>query len=327
MKIIDEDIKNGNFKKCYLLYGKEAYLKKQYRDKLLHAMVAQGDTMNFSSYEGKDVNPAELIDLAETLPFFAERRVILVQESGFFKKSNEAIAGYLNEINQSTCFIFVETEADKRTKAFKAANKAGVAVEFGEQKEALLERWILGRITKGHKKITKETMQVFLNRTGADMGTIDSELVKLLCYTMDKEVVETADVEAIVTERTENKIFEMVDAISAHNQKRALEFYYGLLALKEAPMRILYLITRQFRLLAEVKELSQKGYASRDIAAKAKVPEFAVRKYLQQSKGFSGELLLEAMEEGAAAEEAVKGGRLGDKYAVELIIIRYSKKT
>lgn len=326
MKTIDEDIKNGQFKQCYLLYGEEAYLKRQYRDKLVHAMVAKGDTMNFSSYGGKNVNPAELVDLAETLPFFAERRVILVQDSGFFKKSCDILADYLNGINGSTCFVFVETEVDKRTKAYKAAKKAGAAIEFGAQKEALLTRWALGRILKEHKKITKETMRLFLDRTGSDMGNIDHELEKLLCYTLDKEIIEAEDVEAVVTERLENKIFEMVDAISGQNQKKALDLYYDLLALKEAPMRILYLITRQFRILAEVKELAAKGCGSMDIAAKAGVPEFAVRKYIQQAKGFSGEMLLKALKDGAGSEEAVKSGRLNDKIAVELFIVNHSRK-
>ena len=326
MKTIEEDIKNGQFKTCYLLYGEEAYLKKQYRDKLVHAMAAEGDTMNVSSYSGRDVNPAELIDLAETLPFFSERRVILVQESGFFKKSCDILADYLSGVPASTSFIFVEAEVDKRTKAYKAAKKAGAAVEFGVQKEALLTRWVLGRILKEHKKITKETMRIFLDRTGADMGNIDRELEKLLCYTLEKEVIETADVEAVVTERLENKIFEMVDAISACNQKKALALYYDLLALKEAPMRILYLIARQFRILAEVKELAAKGYGSAEIAGKVGVPEFAARKYLQQAKGISRENLLKALKEGAALEEAVKLGKMGDKISVEILIVSYSHK-
>lgn len=86
MKNIDEDIKRGQFAQVYLLYGEEAYLKKQYKDKLKHAMVPEGDTMNFSAFEGKSINPKEIIDLAETLPFFADRRVILIENSGFFQK-------------------------------------------------------------------------------------------------------------------------------------------------------------------------------------------------------------------------------------------------
>ena len=84
MRTIDEDIKTGQFKQIYLLYGNEAYLKKQYKDKLKKAMADAEDTMNFSAFEGKDINVKEVIDLAETLPFFAERRVILIENSGFF---------------------------------------------------------------------------------------------------------------------------------------------------------------------------------------------------------------------------------------------------
>ena len=65
MKTIDEDIKTGNFKQIYLLYGEEGYLKRQYRDKLRAALVAADDTMNVTAYEGKDINPREVIDLAE----------------------------------------------------------------------------------------------------------------------------------------------------------------------------------------------------------------------------------------------------------------------
>ncbi|MCI8635160.1 MAG: DNA polymerase III subunit delta [Eubacterium sp.] len=327
MKTIDEDIKNGSFKHCYLLCGEEAYLKKQYRDKLVHAMTVRGDTMNFSSYEGKDINSSELIDMAKTLPFFAERRVILVQDSGFFKKSCDPLCDYLNEINESTCLIFVETEIDKRTKTYKAVKKNGAVIEFGVQKEAVLIRWILSRISKEGKKITKETMQLFLERTGTDMSHIDRELEKLLCYTLEREVIEALDVETIVTGRLENKIFEMTDAISSHNRKKALELYYDLLSLKEPPMRILYLIIRQLRILAEVKELVSKGCAGSDLAAKVGVPEFAVRKYIKQAKGFSNEMLLNALKAGAGAEEAVKTGRLNDKIAVELCIVSCSSKT
>jgi DNA polymerase-3 subunit delta len=69
----------------YLLYGEEDYLKKQYKEKLRSAMLSPDDTMNFAYYEGKGINVKEVIDLAETLPFFAERRLIIMEDTGFFK--------------------------------------------------------------------------------------------------------------------------------------------------------------------------------------------------------------------------------------------------
>ena len=324
MKTIDNDIKMGQLKNVYLLYGTEDYLKRQYRDKLKHALVDPDDTMNFSAYEGKDINPKELIDLSETLPFFKEKRMILVENSGFFKNSCDDLAEYMSQVPESTCFVFVEEEVDKRSKLFKAASRAGSAVEFETPKEDMLVRWILGRIQREGKKITQSVMQLFLSKTGSDMENIDKELEKLICYTLDKTEIAAADVEAICTGQTENKIFEMIDAISAKNQKKALDLYYDLLALKEAPMRILFLIARQFQNLLLIKSMSAKGYPAVSIAKTAGMPSFAVQKNLRQAGAFKINQLKEAIEDCGQAEEDVKTGRMADQLAVELLIVKYS---
>ena len=324
MKTIDNDIKMGQLKNVYLLYGTEDYLKRQYRDKLKHALVEPDDTMNFSAYEGKDINPKELIDLSETLPFFKEKRMILVENSGFFKNSCDDLAEYMSQVPESTCFVFVEEEVDKRSKLFKAASRAGSAVEFETPKEDMLIRWILGRIQREGKKITQSVMQLFLSKTGSDMENIDKELEKLICYTLDKTEISAADVEAICTGQTENKIFEMIDAISAKNQKKALDLYYDLLALKEAPMRILFLIARQFQNLLLIKSMSAKGYPAVSIAKTAGMPSFAVQKNLRQAGAFKINQLKEAIEDCVQAEEDVKTGRMADQLAVELLIVKYS---
>ncbi|MCU6716314.1 DNA polymerase III subunit delta [Roseburia amylophila] len=324
MKTIDNDIKMGQLKNVYLLYGTEDYLKRQYRDKLKHALVEPDDTMNFSAYEGKDINPKELIDLSETLPFFKEKRMILVENSGFFKNSCDDLAEYMSQVPESTCFVFVEEEVDKRSKLFKAASRAGSAVEFETPKEDMLIRWILGRIQQEGKKITQSVMQLFLSKTGSDMENIDKELEKLICYTLDKTEISAADVEAICTGQTENKIFEMIDAISAKNQKKALDLYYDLLALKEAPMRILFLIARQFQNLLLIKSMSAKGYPAVSIAKTAGMPSFAVQKNLRQAGAFKINQLKEAIEDCGQAEEDVKTGRMADQLAVELLIVKYS---
>ena len=324
MKTIDNDIKMGQLKNVYLLYGTEDYLKRQYRDKLKHALVEPDDTMNFSAYEGKDIHPKELIDLSETLPFFKEKRMILVENSGFFKNSCDDLAEYMSQVPESTCFVFVEEEVDKRSKLFKAASRAGSAVEFETPKEDMLVRWILGRIQREGKKITQSVMQLFLSKTGSDMENIDKELEKLICYTLDKTEISAADVEAICTGQTENKIFEMIDAISAKNQKKALDLYYDLLALKEAPMRILFLIARQFQNLLLIKSMSAKGYPAVSIAKTAGMPSFAVQKNLRQAGAFKINQLKEAIEDCGQAEEDVKTGRMADQLAVELLIVKYS---
>jgi len=324
MKNIDEDIKKGSFRPVYLLYGEEDYLKKQYGKKLKQALSSEGDTMNTGIFEGKQINPEELIDLAETLPFFAEHRLILVENSGFFKSSCDKLADYMKQIAPAACFVFVEDEVDKRSKMYKAVKGAGRAVEFPRQKEDLLTRWILTRLKRENKKITQPVMQLFLETAGTDMENIDKELEKLFCYTLGRDVITEEDVKAVCVGQTDGRIFDMVNHIAEQRQKQALELYYDLLALKEPPMRILFLVARQFQNLLLAKELRSQGYDSRAISARLGIPEFAARKHLAQSGHFTPKQLKKAVSDCVQAEEDVKTGNMNDRMAVEVLIVRLS---
>lgn len=326
MKMLMEDIKKGQFKKVYLLTGEEVYLRNQYKKRLRNALLDPEDTMNAASFEGKGINPKEIIDLAETMPFFAERRVIMIENSGFTKNACPELAEYIPEIPDSTCLILTESEVDKRGKLYKNIKNVGRVVEFNRQDERTLARWVLGTLKKEGKNITEETMHMFLGRTGSDMENIEKELEKLLCYTMGRDVITTADVEAICTEQTENRIFDMVQAITERDQRKALDLYADLLAMKEPPMRILYLITRQFNQLLQLKSLSGQGLDKSELAKKAGVPPFALGKYQAQCRKFSTAQLRKAVEDCVETEEKVKTGQMGDQISVELLIIKYSSK-
>mgnify|MGYP002509556099 CR=1 FL=1 len=321
-----EDIKKGQFKNVYLLMGEEVYLRNQYRKKLKDALLDPEDTMNRAVFEGKGIQVREVIDLAETMPFFADRRVIELSDSGFAKNACSELADYIPEIPKSTCLILTESEVDKRGRVYKAVKKEGRVVEFKRQDDRTLARWVLGILNREERKITEETMQVFLQRTGSDMERIDRELEKLLCYTLGREVIETEDVEAVCTEQTENRIFDMIQAITEQNQRKALDLYADLLAMKEPPMRILYLITRQFHQLLQLKEMEGQGMERGEMAKAAGVPPFAVSKYMAQCRKFSKKQLRQAVEDCVDTEERVKTGQMGDQISVELLIVKYSKK-
>ncbi|MBQ8559899.1 MAG: DNA polymerase III subunit delta [Tyzzerella sp.] len=326
MKSLNEDLKTGQFNNVYLLYGEEAYLKKQYKDKLRNAMVAPDDTMNYAYYEGKGVNVKEIIDLAETLPFFAERRLIIMENTGFFKNATPELADYIKELPESTSMIFIESEVDKRGKLYKAVQNKGRVVELGRQDEATLLRWIAGSVKREGKQISESTVRHFLTKVGTDMENIQKELEKLFCYTMEKDMITVEDVETICTTQITNQIFDMVNAVADKQQRKALDYYYDLLALKEPPMRILFLLARQFKLLLEVKTLDKQGYARKEIASKTGLHPFVVGKYQEQAKVFSRKELRAIMEESAEIEESVKTGSLTDTLGVELFIMKYSAK-
>lgn len=325
MKQIDEDIRSGQFQKCYLLYGEEDYLKRQYRDKLLEALTQPGDTMNFSRYEGEGISVGELIDLAETMPFFAERRVILVTDSGLFKKSNDELADYLPQLQDTVCFLFVEREVDKRSRTYKAAVKAGTAVDFRMPDEKMIARWMGGRLKEAGKTISKEAWAEFLSRTNDSMENMDREMEKLLSYTAQRNHISLDDVQAICTQQVQTKIFDMISGVASRDLKKVMLLYQDLLAAKEPPMRILYLIVRQFRQLLVISELTRKRIDTSAIAKSLGIPDFAVRKNLGLCRNFTEQQIRQLLKDAAELEEQVKTGRMDERMAVELLMIRYAK--
>lgn len=326
MKSIIEDIKNHTYKPVYLLYGEEAYLKKQYKDKLRQALSAPDDTMNYSYYEGKDTNDKAVIDLAATMPFLAERRLIIMENTGYFKSTNEDMVAFMKEIPETTCMVFVEQVVDKRSRMFKAVKAAGRVVEMVRQNENNLKRWILGTLKRENMKLTEQTLNLFLQMTGDDMEHIEKELEKLICYCIGRDSITSADVESVCTVRVTNKIFDMINAIAEKRQEEALALYNDLLMLKEPPMRILFLIARQFNLLMQVKGMRAAGNNQQTIAEKTGLQGFIVGKYITQSGKFTHQMLREIVEACVEAEEAVKTGKMNDVMSVELLIIKYSSK-
>ena len=123
MQRINEDIKTGNFKQIYLLYGEERYLKNQYTTRLRKALCQEGDEMNTHFYQGKDFSVGEVIDLAETLPFLAERRVMFFKDTGLFKSGGEKLAEYLASPNDTTFFVFTESEVDMQNATARSVAK------------------------------------------------------------------------------------------------------------------------------------------------------------------------------------------------------------
>lgn len=325
MQRLLQDIKTAQFNHIYLLYGEEAYLRKQYRDRLKEAIIGN-DTMNYHYYEGKDITLSEIIDLAETMPFFAERRLIVMENSGLFKSGGEALAEYFGNPSETAYFIFVETEVDKRSKLYKTVAAKGYAAEFAVQDENTLKRWVLGMVKKEGKQISERTLLLFLEKAGNDMENIKAEAEKLFCYCMDRDVITEADVEAICAKQISGHIFDMVNAIADRKQRKALELYYELLTLKEPPMRIIFLIARQFNLLLQVKELSGKGYQGKTIGPKVGLPGFVAGKYVSQAARFQTAQLRRALESCVEAEEAVKTGRMNDTMSVELLIMQCSRE-
>ncbi|MDO4477860.1 MAG: DNA polymerase III subunit delta [Lachnospiraceae bacterium] len=321
MKHLKDNIATETFERSYLLYGPETYLRSIYARDLCNAILPKSDSMNRTLYEGKDIREGEIIDQAETMPMFAERRLLVIRDSGFFKSGAEKMASYMSEVPDYATLVFVENEVDKRSRLYKAVQKHGYVVEFTNRTEKELEKWAGGMMMRAGRQIRQDDMAYFLSRTGQDMGHIALEIDKLVAYTEGRDVITREDIEALTGREIENKIFDMVSAVAAGNGQKALALYADLLQLKEAPMRILILIGRQFKQMTEIAKMKKEGLGEGEMAKVIGMPPFAVKRLAGVVRTMPEKDLVALTERCLQAEEDVKNGRLPDRLSVELLLI------
>ena len=319
MKKLNQDLKEKKFERAYLLYGNEEYLIRSYADRLV-STIAGPDTLNLSYVSGRDLSLESLSDFTDALPFMAEKRVLVVKDSGIFKSGGDAFASWIRNLPETACVIFQESEADKRSKTYKALDETGYACRLDHPDEEMLGRWILSALKKRGLSITNAAYQKLLLYLGDDMENAANELEKLADYCMGTEGVTAADVDVIVTRKTEERIFELVESVSQKKRSTSMALYYDLLALKEPPTRILFLMERQFRQLYYVKQENAHRTPDRMIAEDLGVRPFVVQKLSGVARRYSEEELKEILEMLLDQEKAVKTGDLQPELAIELAI-------
>ena len=346
----NEALKSGDLRRVYLLCGEQAYLRLQNRDKLVKTLLGDGDAMNLSRYSGSDVSARELIEMAQTLPFFADRRVIVLDNTGLFNpkaaarsvtgsKSSASIseeadklAGFVPDIPDTASIVFVEENVDKRGKLYKAILKSrkdelGEILECTTPDEADLRAWTSGIFRRSGLSVNGRTLALFLSYTGEDMQNIAAEAEKLCCYCMGRKEITEQDIRDVCSPRIKDRIFDMIEAIAMRDRKKALEIYMELCALRTAPQVILTLMRRQFEQLIKIRELSGRLPDS-EIAKQVGLPPFVItKKYKPALRMYTSEELLEALEECIEADHDSKSGKIEAGIATEMIIVRHSGRT
>lgn len=326
MNQINQDISENTIKQFYLLFGVEDYLKKQYKDKLVKALVDIEDTMNFHYMEGSGISVLHVLETGETLPFFSDARVIVLENSGWFKKSPEDLEKKLQGLPQSTFIVFVEKDVDKRSKLYKWIKTAGYACEMNAPDEKMLLAWVKGLCKAQGKSIEDASIYYFVEHMGTDMLLLKNELEKLFCYCYEKEMITVADIKEVCISQATDKMFDMLDAIGNANQDKALMLYRDLLALKEPAMRVLYMLTRHVHILMQIRMLAGEGKDNKTIASLCSIPPFSVKKYAAQAQKYSMDRLHEMLEKCQQTDQGIKTGKVSDQVGVELLIVEFSSK-
>ena len=329
MKELKADIKNKTFKRVYLLYGKEKYLTRYYENLIKETLLAPGtDIMNLDIFDGKTIPAERLTDACGTAPFLNDYRMVLARDTKLFVSGRKAdadhITNFLTDIPESTVLVFVEDEVDKRGRLYKKLGETGRALEFKTPTDKELFEWVKNKVKKQGAVIANDAVHVLLRTSAHNMEALSGEIEKLTGYAGTCGEIKVSDVESICTPALETQIFDLVGAVCEKKPERALDLFNNMILMKEQPLVILTMITRQFRLVLQSKALAEKGRSNNEIADFLSVRGFVVAECLRQGNGFKTEELIAALRDCLEADMNIKSGRMSDKLAIEALIIKYA---
>jgi DNA polymerase-3 subunit delta len=327
---LKEQLKKNIFQPAYLFYGEEQFLKKHYLEEIQKKLIpSELQMMNLTVFEGKAIPASQIIENMELLPFMGEKRLVIVKNSELFlsgrKNDTELMSNYIPNIPPTSCIVFLEDTVDKRNKLFKLMHAKNYTVECESLKENDLLVWIKREFNRKNKNIDSKVGIYMLRMVGTSMENLANEIQKLIDYMEERKDVTTKDIDDICIKSIDAHIFDLVKAMGYKKVDQALEIYSNLILIKEPPIRILSMLTRQIRLILQVKYLYSQGLGQKEITEILKQPSFVIGDCLKQSQLFAIEKLKEAIEDCLQTDMDIKTGKMDGELAVEMLLLKHSK--
>ena len=324
-KDFDRALSQGSLPSVLLFEGEEEQLKQEALSALRGAVLPAGmEALNETVLEDPETD--RLIADAETQPFMADRRLVVVRDLPALSgraEADEKLISWLPAVPESTILLFYCTgKPDGRKKLYSAVKKLGGIVAFSPLRGAELVRFVTDAFRQAGKECDERTAEYLIFTVGDDAGLLRSEITKLASYAGDRPAILSSDVAALATPSTECTVFQMVDAVVTGQKSRALLLLRNQLLSGTDRMNILAMLLRQYRLLQHIKIMQYEKRGGDFIRSALGVPSFAVEQYLRQASGYTGGQVKNAVRICFDTEYAVKSGRIQQEGAVESVVIR-----
>lgn len=269
----------------YLFFGEEDRMKEEAAAALRKYVVSE-DFADFDleTLDASDTGATGILAAASQIPFGSERRMVLVKGVEQWRERGktaeaETLAEGLSRLGNTVCLVLIaaaeEDEAKRKTgvtvKLDNAVKKIGAVVAFRALKGEGLAGWIANRVKLEGKRIEPAAVEALIQSVGNEMLLLEQELIKLVCFVGDADMIRQRDVAAVVASSPEDVMFATIDAITRRQTDTALSLLAELNRFDPKPQavaaKLLALLSRQYRMLWQAKFLLEKRVQPRDVRA------------------------------------------------------------
>jgi len=324
-KNFEKALAGGSLPSVLLFEGEEEQMKQDALSALRKTLLPAGmEEMNEMILDDPETD--QVIAAAETLPFLADRRLIIIRDHPAITGRGEAddrLISYLPSVPSSAVLLFYCTgKPDARKKLYTAVKKLGGIVTFARLSGSELTRFVTDAFHEAGKECDARTADYLIFTVGSDASLLLSEVAKIASYAGDRPSVTAEDVSALATPSTECTVFQLVDAVVTGQKKRALILMKNQLLNGTEPAAMLAMLLRQYRFLQHIKIMQYEKQSREFIRSALGVPPFALDQYIRQASAYTGGQVKRAVRLCFDTEYGFKSGRLQVDSALEALIIK-----
>ena len=252
-EVLKQELSRGLIRPVYLFYGNEPYLIRQYCRQITRLVVPEDSLADFNLYRTDKIDPDQLEQFLQTPPVFAEKKLLILRDTGVFKSPKAADKDFLMQLlsqpPEYACIVFAEQAIDKKQKKLLALTEP---VECNQLTEAQLKSWINILVQRQQKKITVKTMEYLISCCGTGMEHLEHEINKL-CSGTQEQIITPAQIDKIAIKSVENRIFDLSKAVLDKNGATAFSILEDLKALRESPIKIIGFLSKSFCDIYKIK--------------------------------------------------------------------------
>ncbi len=303
------DLKAGQLARVYFLYGEEHFLVKTYESKIVEtALGKEPSDMNLVRF-GEAPPCDKLSDFADSMPFFAEYKVIVISDFDADKLDNAEIKAYTDLISQlpdTTVLIIsqVNIEIDskkpkaKMKKLMEAAEKYGALCEMKHMSVSQLAQMAIKKSLRLNCNLSQENAVLLAELCGRDMNLLSTEVGKLCDYTVSGEITRAA-IDALVPKLVDTSVYTLASELFAGNTAKAMRILDDLFVQRIEPVVISAALSGHFVDCYRAKLAQLAGKTANEAAAAFNYPRnrvFVVTKAFGAVKYLSAEYLKQCIE-------------------------------
>jgi DNA polymerase III subunit delta len=278
------------------------------------------------AYDASETGPEAVISACNSYSLFGDGPFVLVKNLDAWNAAQKAvIVNYLENPSPSAHLVLLGKKLGAREKLLAAAKKTGEVHNFEQPTGRALVEWIVGRAKKLGLDLPEDVARSLIERCSGDKMRLARETEKLALYVGKGEATHD-DVETLCPPDVQSNIFTFVDALAACERSKALKLLEDLIGSGEPPLRVTFMVRRQFRLVAHARTLFERGASQGEVAKELRVPPFVARKLEEQARELGEEDLERALALILDLECGLKGGsNLGDELDLELAVLKLSE--